>query len=370
MSLPKNITQKLPFPFFVLDSNFTILGVSDEALAQFPKVGDFLDIVDFDSLNKAKRFIKPTVAYSKIELNLVNKQNHVKLFDIHIQWENDNRVYIFCIEKEASIQKIQSLFSKLERQLNQDNLSLQEKQEKMQSALKKMEQVVMQLDNYTNLGKLAPGIANDLQKPLVSVRGFLQLVKPYVREMGKEHYVNIALDELNHANNLIYQFLNATKPTLPEKQKVNIQKMIMELISSLQLKAGRINCEIKYVPEQILPIINLDIKQIKQVFLNIIRNSMDAIQESPNKGKGKIIIHTKLKEHMIEISFQDNGKGMDSETLKKVLTPFFTTKDKETGIGLAVSLNMIQNHGGDIKITSDPNNGSTFTVVLPVKEKE
>lgn len=360
-------TQSFPFPFFIVDSNFNIMSVSEETNSQFPTVNNFLELVDYGSRKKAERFMKPVFAKTKLELNLMTKQDALTLYDVYTQWENDELLYVFCIEKQESIQQIHTIIQKLEKQLETENLTLLERQERMEWTLKQMEQVVMKHENLSHFGKIASSIANELKRPLVSIQGFLNLIKPHLIETGKEHYADIALDEVDRANNLIYQYLSTTTPSLPEKQQVNIQKVLMDVITAAQTDASKGNCKISYMREQILPVIHVDPKQIKQVFLNLVKNAMDAIQGSPNRGNGHIVIRTKLKADTIEISFHDNGKGMDKDTLKRIFTPFYTTKEKGTGIGLAICLKIIQNHGGIIEVHSQPDEGSTFMIVLPIE---
>ncbi len=359
--------QTFPFPFFVVDQDFTIMGVSEETQLQFPNAMNFLELVDLGSRKKAERFLKPVFAKTKVELNLVRKDFTLTLFDVYTQWEDENRLYVFCIEKQESIQQIQTIIRKLETQLESGNLTLLEKQEQLEATLRRMEQVVMKHDNLSSLGRIASMVAGDLKKPLVSIRGFLQLLKPYLIETGKDHYADIALEEVDYANNLIYEYVSSTRPTPPNKQQVNIQKVLTDVIQSSQKEASKINYEIKYVKEQILPVQELDPKQMKQVVLNLIRNAMDAIQVSPNRGKGNILLRTRLNENTIEISVKDNGSGMEEETVKRIFTPFFTTKERGAGIGLSVCQKIVENHGGIIEVSSKPGEGTTFIVVLPIE---
>ncbi|WP_246942704.1 two-component system sensor histidine kinase NtrB [Bacillus pinisoli] len=356
----------IPFPLFIIDADFSILHVSEETYDHFPPVENFLELVDFGSRKKAQRFMKPVFAKTKIELNLINKENRLTLYDVYTQWENTERIYVFCVQKQESIQQIQEIIQKLQNQIENENLTLLEKHDQMELTLKKMEKIVMDHDNLTNFGRVANTIANDLKRPLLSVRGFLQLIKPHLVEVGKAHYADIALDEINHANNLIYQYLSTTVPAEPEKKQANIQKIVSDVITSTKNESARHNCQVKYSKEQILPVIDIDPLQIKQVLLNLIKNGMDAIQASPNKNQGSILIKTKLNQDTVEISVQDNGKGMDKETVRKIFTPFFTTKDKGIGIGLSVCLKIVQNHGGVIETKSSLGEGTTFTIVLPL----
>ncbi|MBD8070156.1 two-component system sensor histidine kinase NtrB [Bacillus sp. PS06] len=366
MSLVKHSIEAIPFPYFLMDEEFNILSVSEEVNNHFPRVTNFLDLVDYGSKNKVKRFMNPVIHKTKLEINLLTKHQPISLYDVYIQWDQDKRLNVFCIEKQNYVEQIQSFLSKLEKQLSDENLSLLEKKEELERSLKKMEQIVTEHDSLANLGKLVTGIAEELRRPLISIKGFLQLLKPHLIDIGKEHYVNVALDEINQANHLIFQYLSTTMPSSPMKEQNNIHKVITEVIQSTEKEAHNLNCEIKYNKEHILPVINMDTKQIKQVFLNLLRNSMEAIEDHPSRESGHIQIKTNIVNHSIEVSFQDNGIGMNKETVKNIFTPFFTTKDKRAGIGLSVSAHIVEIHGGKIEVSSTPQEGAIITVILPL----
>lgn len=333
----------------------------------FSRVDNFLELVDFGSRKKAERFLKPVFAKTKVELNLMTKEGMLTLFDVFTLWENENQLYVFCIEKQDHIQQIQTVIKKLEKQLENENLTLLEKQEQLEMTLKNMDQIVMEHDNLANIGKIASSIAGDLKKPLVSIRGFLQLLKPHLVESGKAHYADIALDEVEHANNLIYQYLSTSNTSLPVKEQVNVHKLLTDVVSGSEKEAVSMGCEINYVRDQILPIMHADPQQLKQVLYNLVKNALDAIELSDQKENGSIVVRTKATKFTVEISITDNGIGMDHETTQKIFTPFYTTKEKGTGIGLALSLKIVKNHGGIIDVSSEIGEGSTFVIVLPLE---
>ncbi|MEW9109997.1 ATP-binding protein [Cytobacillus gottheilii] len=366
MSVAKNYIESVPFPYFIMDEQLKILGVSDEVFQHFPQASNFMDLVDYGSIKKVEKFMKSNVGQTKIEINMLTKHQPITLFDVYIQWDSEKKLNVFCIEKQEFVHQVQSFVTKLEKQLNNENLTIAEKQDELEHSLKRVQQLLMQHDNLSNISKLVSHIADELKKPLTSIRGFLQLLKPHLSSIGKEHYANIALDEINQANNLIYQYLNTTKPATPNKTQSNLQKMITEVVQLTNAESKKIHCEVKYVKEHILPAVNVDVKQMKQVFLNILRNGMEAIQNSKNRNNGQILIRTDLTDDAISISFEDNGIGMTQVTIANLFTPFFTMKEKGTGIGLAVSLHIINMHGGTIEVKSEAESGSQFTIILPI----
>jgi signal transduction histidine kinase len=236
------------------------------------------------------------------------------------------------------------------------------------SEYKQIEQTAFQNDKLAMLGKIAAAIAHEIRNPLTSIRGFIQLLNPYLKEIGKQDYGRIILSEIDRANDIIYEFLNSSKPSAPMKQNVLVAHLLKEMImlseSEAHMKGCELNCEI-FDPELAIAI---DVKQIKQVLLNIIKNAMDAIHEVGDGRRGRIDVAARREGKLALISIRDNGKGMDRTTLSRLFDPFFTTKEAGTGLGLSVSYRIICNHGGTIHVDSQMNEGTEFMIYLPFAE--
>lgn len=236
------------------------------------------------------------------------------------------------------------------------------------SEYKQIEQSAFQNDKLAMLGKIAAAIAHEIRNPLTSIRGFIQLLNPLLKEAGKQEYGRIILSEIDRANDIIYEFLNSSKPSAPMKQKVLVGLLLKETIllseSEALMKGCELHCEI-FDPYLTVAV---DVKQIKQVLLNIMKNAMDAIVDVKEDRKGRIDISAKHEGKYSLISIRDNGKGMERATLNRLFDPFFTTKDEGTGLGLSVSYRIICNHGGTIHVDSQLNEGTEFLIYLPYAE--
>ncbi|MBW7476619.1 PAS-domain containing protein [Paenibacillus oenotherae] len=233
---------------------------------------------------------------------------------------------------------------------------------------KQIEQTAYQNDKLAMLGKIAAAIAHEIRNPLTSIRGFIQLLKPLLLQLGKEEYARIILAEIDRANDIIYEFLNSSKPSAPMKQKVFINSLLKEVIMLCESEALMKGCGINLESYDQDLAISIDVKQVKQVILNIIRNAMDAIGEVDPEHLGRIDVITRREDSFAEIKIRDNGKGMDTTTLSRLFDPFFTTKVAGTGLGLSVSYRIIRNHGGSIRVTSNPGEGTEFNIYLPLVE--
>jgi signal transduction histidine kinase len=236
------------------------------------------------------------------------------------------------------------------------------------SEYKQIEQSAFQNDKLAMLGKIAAAIAHEIRNPLTSIRGFIQLLNPFLKEIGKQEYGRIILSEIDRANDIIYEFLNSSKPSAPMKQSVLVGLLLKESILLSESEALMKGCELHSEMFDPYLTIAVDVKQIKQVLLNIMKNAMDAIYEVKDERRGIIDISARRDGKYALISIRDNGKGMERATLNRLFDPFFTTKDEGTGLGLSVSYRIICNHGGTIHVDSQLNEGTEFLIYLPCAE--
>jgi len=234
------------------------------------------------------------------------------------------------------------------------------------SEYKQIEQTALQNDKLAMLGKIAAAIAHEVRNPLTSIRGFIQLLRPYLLEVGKAEYARIILTEIDRANDIIYEFLNSSKPTAPMKQFITIDSLIKEVVLLMESEALMRNCEISAQYESQSYAVSIDVKQVKQVILNMIKNALDALEDVHKDRRGQIDIHTSGDKEYVKITIKDNGKGMDNETKARLFDPFYTTKESGTGLGLSVSYRIIRNHGGMIRVDSQAGQGTSFNVYLPL----
>lgn len=238
------------------------------------------------------------------------------------------------------------------------------------SEYKQIEQTALQNDKLAMLGRIAAAIAHEIRNPLTSIRGFIQLLRPYLLQMGKEEYARIILAEIDRANDIIYEFLNSSKPSAPLKKAFSINLLLKEVALLTESEALMRNCQIELQLEgdEYALIASIDMKQIKQVILNIVKNSLDAVAERKSDDIGIIELSTRADGSYVEITMKDNGKGMDKATLTRLFDPFFTTKEEGTGLGLSVSYRIIRNHGGSIRVESVVGSGTSFIIYLPLAE--
>lgn len=231
---------------------------------------------------------------------------------------------------------------------------------------KKIEQSAYQNDKLAMLGKIAAAIAHEIRNPLTSIRGFIQLLRPHLAQLGKDEYARIVIGEIDRANDIIYEFLNSSKPSTPDKKQVRVVDLLKEVTLLFESEAILKGCDILLEDMPPTTTVCVDVKQMKQALLNIIKNSLDAVGESPQSGRGVIRISVAEQGAKVAISVEDNGTGMDYNTQSKLFDPFFTTKVEGTGLGLAVCYRIIKNHGGHIQVDSTIGEGTIFKITLPL----
>ncbi|NMO96077.1 ATP-binding protein [Paenibacillus lemnae] len=237
------------------------------------------------------------------------------------------------------------------------------------SEFKQIEQTAYQNDKLAMLGKISASIAHEIRNPLTSIRGFIQLLRPHLIHLGKDEYVRIILMEIDRANDIIYEFLNSSKPSAPQTTLIPVRSLLKEVVLLTESEALMKGCQIELRAGEVEEAcsISVDVKQIKQVILNLVKNALDAIDgKHDHDGQGRIEISASRIGEQVNITISDNGGGMDQHTLNHLFNPFFTTKEGGTGLGLSVSYRIIRNHGGTIGVESQVGAGTTFMITLPL----
>lgn len=229
---------------------------------------------------------------------------------------------------------------------------------------KTRENELLQMEKFSLVAELAAGTAHEIRNPMTTLRGFLQiLLQEFEPNTRGYEYCKLMINEIDRANSIIKEFLLLTKPAAPVMQKVQLHNLLDEIFLLIESKSLLENVELckNYMPS--LPLVEADPAQIKQVFLNIATN---AIQAMPNGGK--LTISTETRDNMAVVRFTDTGCGLDESQISKIFDPFYTTKEEGTGLGLTISYRIIENHWGRIYVDSVPQKGTTFTIELPASK--
>ncbi|MDQ0338013.1 PAS domain S-box-containing protein [Caldalkalibacillus uzonensis] len=229
---------------------------------------------------------------------------------------------------------------------------------------KKSEEWLLKSEKLAVVGELAAGVAHEIRNPLTSLKGFVQLLQSGYGK--KEEYYSIMLSELDRINLIVSEFLLlAKKPQALNFQPKNVKGLLDHVITLLNTQAILSNVEILTRSENDIPLIYCEENQLKQVFINILKNAIEAMPDG-----GQVIVDIqRYDDNHILISVKDQGCGIPEERMAMLGEPFYSTKEKGTGLGLMVSHKIIEVHEGRLEICSKVNEGTTVDIILPVVSK-
>ncbi|RZT23928.1 MULTISPECIES: histidine kinase N-terminal domain-containing protein [Fictibacillus] len=220
-------------------------------------------------------------------------------------------------------------------------------------------------ERLTILGQMSSSFVHEFRNPLTAVMGFVKLMQ---QENPRMKYIDIISHELSQLNFRISQFLHASRKGVQERdaEEFVLEDLFSDILDFMY--PSLVDADVNVVP-RIDPTITLwaHKDELKQVLLNLIMNSIDALRQK--KHDRRIMIYSKTEsDSKVHITISNNGPAIPPETMKTIFEPFFTTKELGTGIGLFVCKKIIEKHSGTISCTSDENN-TTFTIVLPLHAK-
>ena len=221
--------------------------------------------------------------------------------------------------------------------------------------LRRYQNEIARLDRLYLIGEMAAGISHEIRNPMTTVRGFLQLFMKRDRYAQDKADLNIMIDELDRANSIITEFLSLAKDKAIDLGMQSLNKKILALLPLLQADAMKDDKTIKLELGNI-PCILFDKDEIHQLILNLGRNGLEAMLPG-----GYITIKTFKESDRVVLAVQDQGKGIAPEVLERIGTPFFTTKDNSTGLGLAICYSIAQRHNARIDVETG-STGTTFYV--------
>ncbi len=227
------------------------------------------------------------------------------------------------------------------------------------------ERLLLHSQKLAAIGQLAAGIVHEIANPLTGIRGTAQLLlRKGIKEPEVEGKIKIIEKETSRCQEILKRLLGFARVPQPEAVPVNVNQIIEDTLLLLEPQISLKKVKLKKYLNPDLPSIQATPDQLKQVFLNLILNAIQAMKEGEN-----FTITTSVQDSkFILVKFADTGCGIPEENLKHLFTPFFTTKKIEegTGLGLAVSYGIIQKHNGIIEVESNIGKGTMVTVKLPI----
>ncbi|UJF36435.1 PAS domain-containing sensor histidine kinase [Paenibacillus hexagrammi] len=228
---------------------------------------------------------------------------------------------------------------------------------------KKTEELLFKSDKLSAVGQLAAGVAHEIRNPLTALKGFLQLMR--TDNAKEKYYIEIMQKELQRIEFIVNEFLFVSKPQAIHFEVQELDSIVVSTIELLQPQAlmNNILIEVELAPE--LPLVTCDEHQLKQVFINILKNALEAMSGG---GTMRIQAFPSEDQKSLCIRFIDHGCGIAPERIPKLGEPFYSTKEKGTGLGLMVCYRIIEAHDGTMKIRSKLGEGTTVEITLPAMQ--
>ncbi|MED4229470.1 EAL domain-containing protein, partial [Neobacillus cucumis] len=312
-------------------SHESVLGYSSE----YFEGNSTLNLIHPDDVDNAMRQFTEvfnTKVPARVEVRLLHANGEWKLFDCTgtpVMGENDQVEHIMVVSKDITEKR-------------------------------KAEEMLWNAEKLSIVGELAAGVAHEIRNPLTSIKGFIQLFR---EGFVKPEYFNVILTEFNRIEEIIKEFLTLAKPQEIQPKLVNIPLLLKEIETLLESETllNDVHFSIEIEPD--LPLVMCDANQMKQVLINLCKNSFDATDIKEN---GFIGVKAYLNQDHLIIQIRDNGIGISEERLKRLGEPFYSNKEKGTGLGLMTCFRIIKQHKGTLTFDSKENQGTTVEIRLPL----
>ncbi len=215
----------------------------------------------------------------------------------------------------------------------------------------------------SSIGEMVAGVSHEIRNPLGIIRSSAGLLKKKMEKLDPTNTIpDIIVEESERLNNIITDFLNYARPREPNFMPCRIEAVIDKNINYLTTQLAEKGCRVEKQVDAALPEIMADSEMLYQAFLNVFINAMQAMPEG-----GRIGVRVFSTNGSIYVRFEDEGEGIDSEIMDKIWDPFFTTKEKGTGLGLGIVKNLVESHGGSLNIENRSGAGARVTIQLPAK---
>ena len=273
-----------------------------------------------------------------------------------ISLATNDEIGILANEFELMRQRLQESYQNMENKIRKRTEELQGAQTQ-----------ITHQEKMAALGLMAAGIAHEIGNPLTSISSMAQVIKRKSQDEKTIEYVNNILKNIDRISRIVRELVDFSKPSSQKVALADINELVNSAVGIV--KYDRRSKNINYILnlDQQIPRTIVVADHLLQIFLNILINAVDA-----SEGYGNDIeVSTTAYDGQVEIDIEDHGSGIPEDKLNTIFEPFYTTKEvgKGTGLGLTVSYGLVQRMNGEIKVESTLKKGSTFKVIIPIKEE-
>lgn len=275
------------------------------------------------------------------------------------------------IKAPREIESLSLSLNMMAKQLEREKFELENWAETLENKvndrteeLKKINEQLFRSEKLASIGKLAAGVAHEINNPLTGVLTNSSLMLEDLEENDpRREDLQVIVNETIRCREIVKRLLDFARQTKPQRKMTDLNALIENIILLVRNQSAFRNIIIKKVLDTSIPEVMVDADQMQQVFINFILNASEAM---PNGGQ--LVVSTSLSnsKEYIEIKFEDSGCGISEKAKRRIFDPFFTTKQQGTGLGLSISHGIIERHGGKIILDSELGKGTCFTIFMPV----
>ena len=337
-----------------------VLELGQSIAGQVAETGESILVTDIKSNNRLKSKFHSSVQ-SLVSVPMVAKGNVIGTLSVFdklgesINFSQDDERLLSILASQAAICI--------------ENARLFETVKRNEEQLREIREQLVRVERLAAVGELAAKVAHEIRNPLVSIGGFTRKVYENFPEekTGKQH-LRIVLDEVGRLERILHEILEMSSPTLPKLKAIDIHQILEETLLMVHdiCKRNKIKITTKYEAKH--SIVKVDSEQVKQAFLNLFRNSIEAMEGKP--GELKIITYPapseKGKPERISLTLKDTGCGIPPEVLAHIFDPFFSSKPRGSGLGLPITYKILSAHNATINVESRINQGTIFLIEFPL----
>jgi len=274
-------------------------------------------------------------------------------------------------ELADSFNAMSSQLERANQEINAWNHTLEERVEQKTRELSGAQEEMLRVERMASIGKLAAVVAHEINNPLAGILTYSKLLKKRLGKEPEPNAENVAMldlmeSESRRCGEIVKNLMTFGRPTSVNMEPSDLNSVIDRCVRLVQHQLTLKNIELHLDLEKSLPAVRCDNGQIEQVLLALVMNAIDAV---PNGGNLSLASRTSPGGGSVQLEVRDDGVGMPKEVIAKMFEPFFTTKERGRGLGLglAISRNIVDRHGGKIGVVSEPGRGTTFTISLPLQ---
>jgi PAS domain S-box-containing protein len=300
----------------------------------------------------------------------LHRNEGIQVSQVVVLWTKDRITGVLivgCREMRAFSTGELNLLSAIGNQIATtiDKSLLLEKTREAYETLRRTQEQLLQSEKMAAVGQLISGVAHELNNPLTAILGYSQLLKSEELTNARgAGYLEKLYKQAQRTHHIVQNLLSFARQHKPERAPVQLNQILEDtlVLREYDMKLNNILIRREFDPD--LPMTGGDFHQLQQVFLNILNNAVDAIQEKG--GPGEIWIRTEVIGNRLRVELTDNGPGVQNP--HRIFDPFYTTKavGKGTGLGLSICYGIVKEHGGEIQVRNSPPRGATFTITLPL----